>query len=700
MQSRTRLSRVAGCACLLSIFVLRTVAADLAGLAEIRRDRFGVPHILAQTEEAAAFAQGYATAEDHLADLARLFLRARGAQASVFGKDFVDQDILVHQLRIWDTAESRFQELPPFMQFIVNGYAAGYNLYLTTHPSQAPKWATRITGVDVLAHCRAVLLIDFSLNLWLLDQVPQQQPPAGSMMWAIDNARSQSGSGILLANPHLDWSPAKLFHEVQLTVPGFINISGATFIGFPVVTIGFNENLGWTHTVNSHFSDTLYELTLDPKTHRSYLYEGVWLPLRSRIFRLRVKTERGIQVRSYTALDSHYGPVLRVVGNKGYAFNSPNLDLVNFLTQYNQMGKANSLQEFRSALNMEQLPMFNVGYTDRSGDVYYLYDGRLPIRPAGFDWSKPVPGSTIKTEWFSLYPIPQLPQLLNPRTGYVQNCNDSPWYANLEQRIDPKPYAEYIPEDDVTWRGRVSLHFLSTSGQLSLDAVKRFKYNDHLLIADRLKNDLIAWVKAHPAPNTPLSDAARVLENWDNHISPDSRGAELFGRWWDKYSKAANPQFAIPFSPADPLGTPTGLGDPPLGGNILAQVAEQMMQQYGTLDVPWGAIHRLRRGDFDSPIGGTKNTLANMVYNQDPDGKYTAFAGDTYVLAVEFTQPLTAYSVLVYSESSVPGSPHYNDQTKIYAARSFKRSWFSEQEIANNTERKYHPGEDHGAAAR
>src|SRR5215208_4083941 len=138
------------------------------------------------------------------------------------------------------------------MQGILDGYAAGYNLYLSKQREQksAPEWASPISGVDVLAHCRAVLLFDFSLDLrpWRLSA--DREPGFGSNMWAIGRGRSQSGRGILLANPHLRWGGSDIFHEVHLTVPGKINVSGATLIGFPVVTIGFNDHLGWSHTVN------------------------------------------------------------------------------------------------------------------------------------------------------------------------------------------------------------------------------------------------------------------------------------------------------------------------------------------------------------------------------------------------------------------------------------------------------------------
>jgi acyl-homoserine-lactone acylase len=674
------------------LFVTTSIAQDLAGLATIRRDRFGVPHIWAQTEEAAAFAHGYATAEDHLPELARLFLRARGEQASQFGPALLQEDIRVHQLGIWETARDHFQDLPPFMQSILNGYADGYNYYLNIHRSGLPNWVKPVTGVDVLAHCRAVLLLDFSLNLELLNEA-EKQPIAQSTMWAIGHSHSKSGHGILLANPHLSWQGRILFHEVQLTVPGVLNISGATLIGFPVITIGFNDNLGWAHTVNSHHTDNLYLLNLKPGVDDSYLYDGKWLPLRSRTFEIAVKTDHGVETQKQTVWLSHYGPLVRIDGDHAYAFKSPNLDLVNFLTEYDEMAKARTLQEFQAALNMQQLPMFNVAYADRAGNIFYLDNGRFPVLPPGFDWTKPVSGTTSKTEWFSIYPIPALPQILNPPAGYIQNCNDAPWYANLEKQIDKSRFPPYLGgEDGIGWRGQMSLKLLDSPAPLTLEAVKHDKYDDHLLLADRLKDDLIASLQSHLNESPILAQARSILTAWDNRAAPDSRGAELFMRWWMQYRRAAKSVFHVPWSAAQPLTTPSGLGDPSAAAKVFARVSTEMKDELGSLNVPWGAIHRLRRGNMDLPLGGANSTLQNVTYTTTPDGKLIADGGDTYVLAVEFTEPPQAYSVLTYSESSDSTSRHYNDQSHLYVDKTFKPVWFSEKDIAANLERSYHPG--------
>jgi acyl-homoserine-lactone acylase len=656
--------------------------------ATIRRDRYGVPHILADTEEAAAFAQGYATAEDHGAELAQLFLHARGALASVFGERYVEEDLRVRTLGIHEEAGKRFDELPPFMQRILAGYAAGYTFYFTHHPEEFPNWATPVTAIDVLAHARAVMLLDFALDLspW----TPTPRAGTGSNVWVIGRTRSASGHGMLMANPHVKWDGSTLFHEVHLTVPGVINISGATFIGIPVVTIGFNDVLGWSHTVNGVHGDAVYELKLDA-TRSAYEYDGGWLPLQPRTVSLDVKTPQGaIQSRTQTVYASHYGPIIRIEHDKAYAYKSVNLANVNFLTQWNAMAKARSLQTFMAAVQMQQLPTFNLAYADRDGNIWYVFNGRLPIRAAGEQALSIVPGHTSKSEWFAIHPLSDLPQLLNPRTGYLQNCNDPPWYANLEQRIDRAPFAGYITDDSLGWRGQESLRVLSTTRAMTLDRLMRNKFDASILVAVRLKGELLKLLRARGSETA--REGARVLAAWDNQTDAASRGASLFLRWWNEYSEAVPKPFRQPWSPARPIDTPTGIADPARAVEVFERVVPKVKKDLGALDVAWGDVHRLRRGSLDLPLGGSPATLQSITYRPAPDGKLVATGGDSYVLAVEFrADGPRAFSIVSHSESSNPRSGHYTDQTTLYAREQFKPSWFAEPEIAANLEKQYHP---------
>jgi acyl-homoserine-lactone acylase len=696
----------------------------LASQVTIRRDKFGVPHILAPTEEAAAFGQGYAVAEDHALVLARLLLRGRNEEAEYFGEKFAESDLLGKILHMYEGAETGYALSPPGVRRIMDGYAAGYNRYVRQHRAELPPWVKPATAVDFLAHGRRVVLMEFSMNLGQLKDIGKDKnkstalPAAvddfakGSNMWAIGKGRSASGNALLMGNPHLDWAGSQIWCEAQITVPGKINMYGATLIGSPVITVGFNENLGWSHTVNLHDSDDVYELTLDPKDPRKYVYDGQSVPLRKDEVTVKIKTDSGIVADKHEVWWSHYGPVMKVDGGKAYAFKSANMNEYGMVEQWNLMAKAKNLDEFRRVLDMQALPMFNICYADKKGNVFYLFNGRFPDRPAGYDWEGVVPGNTSATEWNHVLPQYRLPSLVNPKGSYVQSCNSSPWYTNLEQIIDRRRYPKDLTPTFNSMRTQLSLEMLENDPKLSLEKVLRYKYNTKLLLADRVKEDLLKAVRGQTVNGIQLDEAAELLQQWDNTTARDSKGAFLFTEFWRRYGKEAKKPYVTPWDEKQPASTPLGLGESDTAREALAAAVKALKQEYGTLAVTWGDVHRLRRGNLDVPIGGFISEYRDpkvfeefrgapfgdfgafriVRYNKDEtDGKYVAKGGDSFVFAVEFTSPPTAHSICAYSQTDDPKSPHHTDQSALFAKEEWKRVCFTEEDIAKNTERSYHP---------
>ena len=663
----------------------------------IRRDTYGVPHIVAPTEAAAAYAHGYATAEDHFLVLTRLLLRARGQQAAYFGESALAADEEIVQWGIYEVAREAFDRLPPLTQILLNNYANGYNLYLSRHRSLAPEWAVPITGVDVLAHCRAVVLMDFSSvsrGAGKGKASVTADATAGSNMWAIGSELSGSGRGILLANPHQNWDGSYLLHEVHLTVPGRINVCGATLIGFPVIGIGFNEHLGWAHTINKRRPDDVYELTLDPRDENRYLYEGQSLPLKQKVVLLQVKKAAGVETVSRKFFFSHYGPIVKKESGRAYALKSPNLEAIDFLTQWNRMAKAKSLAEFRAALNMQAVPMFNVGYADAAGNVLYLFGGRIPWRAPAYQYDgRPVPGDISESEWFGILPVAELPQLTNPRGGYIQNCNDAPWYVNLREYLNPDLYPPNLTRDRLSFRGQFSLKLLDAASNLNLQQIIEYKFDDQILAAEPMMPELMELVEEQLSQHPEWKTALDVLRAWDGRASAESRGALLFSRWWEEYTQVAKPTFKVNWNTNEPLTTPYGIGDNHQALKKFGRVVEELLKEYGELDVAWGEVHRFRRGNWDLPMSGHRDCFRTIGYQREKDGKMKPVFGDSYVLAVEFADVPIAYSVMAYSQSSDPHSPHFADQSVLFAANQMKRVWFTEKDIEKNLERVYCPGQ-------
>jgi acyl-homoserine-lactone acylase len=644
--------------------------SDLARDVTIRRDTFGVPHILGKTEQAAALAHGYATAEDHFGVMARLFLRAEGRQAEFLGEQFLEDDIRVHQLRIPEIATERFRELSPEMRTILDAYAEGYNRYLSEHRASAPAYAHRVTGADVLAHCRAVLLLNFVFDLkaW---NVERPGPSPGSNMWAVGGRRSASGAGLLLVNPHLPWSNQFLVHEVHITVPGRLNVMGAAIVGSPLISMGFNEHLGWAHTMLESRPDSVESFTDDdPK-------------LRLRKIATPIQVRRGGKLETiektfeYTA----FGPVARHTGNMLWVFRSVNFELVEFLEQWNQMSHASSLAEFQASLKPQKIPGFNIGYADRKGNVYYLYNARIPRRIADF------------VDWTSVVPLASLPQLLNPTGGYVQNCNGAPWFASLRDRLEAARYPAVQDDRQPDFRTQFSLQLIDSQAKPSLEDLMKLKFDTGVLLGARLKPDLIHALSTS-ADAKELAAELETLRSWDARAGAGSQGATLFELWWTEYAKTARPVFAEAWIPSRPIDTPRGIGDPAAAVTAFVSAVKEMRKANLPPTVAWGETHRFRQQGVDLPMSGASGSLGAfrvVEYRKDPDGKQRAVFGDSYVLAVEFGKRPRAFSVLAYSQSSDPKSRHYSDQANLFVNANWKSTYFAEDELAQHLESSYAP---------
>ena len=699
---------------------------ELAERVTIRRDTWGVPHILAETEEAAYFGQGYACAEDHCLVMARQYLKARGQEAAHFGPAFAPEDFLVKLTRIWETSHENFPKLPPWVQRMHDAYALGYNRYVAKHRDRLPPWVQPATGVDVLAHGRRGAIVGFALDplirrrfLQLGVQAtaggtasdrtetasPHVERAIGSNMWAIAKEKSATGKALLLGNPHLPWDEF-LIHETQITVPERINMLGGAAVGSPGINLGFNEHLGWSLTVNAHDSDDLYELALT-KDGGGYLYEGRAIPLQAESVSVESKTDQGPVTRTLELFRSHYGPTIKLPGGQALAWKSANFDECRVAEQLSLMMKAKNLHEFRSALDMGAIPMFNICYADREGNCFYLFNGRFPDRPQGYNWAGVVPGGVAATEWNRMLPQARLPSLLNPPGGYVQNCNSAPWYTNLQAIIDRRKFPADLTPNFNSLRQQHSLLMLDGDEQLSLEDVKKRKFTMKLLLADRVKEDLLDLARGQTVKGVKLDEAVDLLTAWDNTVSRDSQASVLFTEFWSAYCKAAGAAqrtdaakvFSEPWDENRPAQTPRGIANKAAAREALAATINAIKTKFGRLDVAWGDIHRLRRGALDVPIGGIDAQSAlvefgvfRVIWHEVSEmGKRIATGGDSYVFAVEFTSPPTAYSITAYSQSSDPASRHYADQSALFAREEWKPAWFAEDDIAKNLESTYRP---------
>lgn len=682
---------------------------------EVIRTAKGVPHIRGKDLYAAGYALAWVQSEDYGNQTGMRLLSASGRWASVAGPERIESDFSVRRLRA--NAESRYASLSKNVRDVYEGFAAGINRFIKLHPAEFPAgMPSDFTGFDVLATELAPPSPQKIRNF--LNQRPGraeedpttmdeqgEEPDEGSNAWALAPSRTKSGRAILLRNPHLRWTAG--YYEAHMTVPGVVDFYGDFRIGGPFGVIGgFNRHLGFSTTNNSQDLDEIYALDADRAKPDHYIFDGRSVPLVRELITVPFRNGDALSTETREFWSTRLGPVIKRADGKIYVFKYAGEGEVRGGEQFLRMMRARSLAEWKEAMKMRARTTSNFTYADREGNIYYLWNAALPRLPhPPVDELTAVPAKGIKDVWTEYVPIDALPQVLNPPGGYVHNENSSHHYTNVRTPVVTENTFPNFEEPRLSLRSQLSIQLIGGDEKFSLEDVWKLKHNYRALLADRVKPDLIAAVKAA----NPAGDAAAALElveKWDNTTSPESRGSVLFQEWWRYYSGLREgrtqplpdaERYAKPWSADDPFNTPRGLPDAKRAAESFLWAVEEVRKRYGSFDVTWGEVHRVRRGSVDVPVGGCGNDLGCfriMTFERAPDGKMAAVGGDCWVLAVEFGDVPRAYSVLAYGQSSRSDSPYSADQAEMFAKGEFKKVAFEMQEIDRQAIKRYRPGEN------
>lgn len=656
---------------------------------EILWDTFGVPHVYGPNLESILYAFGWAQMESHGDLILRLYGQARGRGAEYWGAEFADADRWVRTMGVPARAAKWVKEQDAAMQAPLAAFVAGINAYANAHPdrlSGAMKIVLPVTTEDVMAHVQRVVHFTFLANPQLIDAQARRWSDAGSNAWAVAPARSASGHALLLANPHLPWNDLFTWYEAQLVAPASMAY-GATLVGTPFPGIAFNDRLGWSHTNNTIDGADLYELQLAGDGYRWNDGTAAFTS-RTEIMKIR-QADGSLKEEPLTIRESIHGPIVKSLPGKVLALRVAGLDQPNIMNQYWSMLRAKSLAAFETAQKPLQMPFFTVMYADVDGHIMHLFGGRTPVRPAGdYDWSGIVPGTSSATLWTTTHPYSELPRIVDPPGHWLQNANDPPWTTTFPVAIDPDKFPKYMaPRGAMALRPQQSSLLLQHDESITFDEFGQYKHSTHVLLADRVLDDLIPAAKA---AGGAAADAAAVLEKWDRAVNADSRGAVLFDTWYRALARRG-PIYATRWSESAPLSTPKGLANVPLAVQVLAEAAAQVVRTRGAMDVAWGDVYRLRVGGKDLPANGGPGDLGIfrvVNYTEDKDGKMRATGGDSYVATIEFGPAVRARSLIGYGNASQPGSPHIGDQIALFAARQLKTVWLNRADVEKNLESK------------
>ena len=674
---------------------------------EITRTEFGVPHIKASDYGSLGYGEAYASAQDHVCNMALALISAKGEMSEYLGSghqgENIHSDLAIRALDMSKKGSQALSNQPSNIKNWIEGYAGGYNRYLRESSGDFNSWCdhadwvrsatpedfmtqyvalvqtiTRMAGAVVAAQPPdeiATIEVSPSQILAAVDAI--RLDGMGSNAWAFGTKSTANGRGSLLANPHYPWYGPNRFWEKHLTIPGELNVYGSNLIGTAGVGVGFNEAVGWTHTVSDSKRVVLYRLTLKPDDPTQYLYEGSWRSLRNQQVTIQVKTAEGMETKTTTVWFSHHGPVIEMPGldwtsSEAYAARDANAENVDVMSQWLAMGKSRSMAEFIEAhKKYNAMPWVNTISTSAEGRAVYLDNTNVGALSgeAISAWRDRIEassqlknlylteglvildGSTNRDEWINhpetpipgTTPFEQRP--LIESEFYVFNANDSYWLS------DPKkPTTGYSPlygatETPRSVRTRMNIHLLEgldgfnfsgEDGLFSVSEIQAALMDNSGLTAHLLKDELVERCKQSPIVyisdiSVELLPACTILSEWDNRYNAESKGAVLFREWLTRYSYWSTMHtgelFSANFDRENPITTPAGLAENQRALITLAEAVTLLIDNGIPIDIPLGELQKAHRAGKSFPVHGgnryegianlqvTKSHIASPVFS-------------------------------------------------------------------------------------
>ena len=694
---------------------------ELADQVTIYRDEWGVPHVWGKTNVATIFGQGYAQAEDYFWQIEDNCIRALGRYAEVAGESGLRGDVLSRSFEVERRSKEDFAKLDAFHQASMKAFTDGINFYLATHPKTKPRLLQKFEPHYVLVMDRYILL-DFAYGR---AHTGKPKPNAflqsvasstGSNEWAIAPAKTKSESAMLMINPHQPFYGAGQFYETHVISDEGLNFSGACFYGSPIPALGFNEHLGWAYTTNDPDVADVYRVKFDvPDRPLAYRFGDEVREATEWNDSIGVRVKDEIETREFTFRKTHHGPIVRYENDTtGLAVRIAGLFDLNRVSQAFEMIAATNFSEWRAAMQHVAIPMFNVAYADVEGNIFYGYNATMPVRDPAFDWYQPVDGNDPATEWKRILSFDELPQVLNPPTGYVQNCNSSPFVTTDEGNPSKDDFPSYMFDDhhEDKRRSKMSRKLLRECRDVTYEQFQEMVFDTTVYWASMelplFKRDLERLASTDSKRAEKVRPYLEHLLDWDYKVTRDSTQASLCEAWYIQLYGARYPGETLKDEfMADRLSRL----------DALPKAAGALKSLYGSWKVPWGDAHRLQRrtkkaGVTEAAIAFSDRTpsvpspgapgpmgVICTIYSA-PGVKFLrpkqyAVVGPAYLAAIEFGgDRVRGASLVPYGQSSDKGSPHYFDQAEMLSNKTLKTAWLYRDDVKKHAVRSYHPGDE------
>jgi len=674
-----------------------------AGAALLLRDRWGVPHVLSATDRGAGYGLGWAQAQDQAETVLRALWRVQGRASEIDGEQALAADRAARLLRLVDHARAGWPALEQPVRDLVEGFVAGFDASLDAQPGARPGWAEPVDPVWVVALGQLFFLapqvhranakaaaICAGLDVLPLPGMGPAATPA-SNAWAVTAGRSASGAALHLTDPHLPLQPAWRLYEAHVRGATF-EVAGATFVGLPLPMMGRNAQVAWGWTWNEPDHADVYQLGLHGQDPGWYVLDGVATPFEEAQASFRLPDG---QVLTETLRWSVHGPVVCSQPGLGWAvaYRLSAWGRSAAAEQLMQMARSGSVDDLAVALQRLEVAHFNNVAADTAGHVAYVYNARIPTRPAGLDHRRPLDGRSAAAVWPLDTPLPlhELPSVHDPACGFVQSCNNAPW-VTTGTGDDPLA-ADFVPglgfdlaDTERAWRVRRTL---AGAEPVSLDAALALATDRTMIPAEPLLPLLdaawLGWGDAHP-DSERLQPAVDLLLAWDGLAAAEELAPTLF--WAFAYAL-----FDSAWVPLEVLSERPEDLTPARAAQLLdALVAalDTLEQRFGGWMIPWGEVHALEHGGTRLPVSsGAYPAVSLMHCTVDPDaeGPPACVSGSAYTLLTSLEQPPRSWSVLalgnrdgavpwperqdeLYSRGELKPLPVTDDELRAHAWRS------------------------------
>lgn len=657
---------------------------------DIVRDSFGVPHIFAKTDAEVAYGLAWAAAEDDFKSMQEVILPAKNLMASVQGKKGAAGDYAFALFRCAAITEEKWNTLTPAFVKLIEGYVQGLNDYALKHPEEIlhkkifpvtlkEYVSSAVFALTIFNGADQALFRIFNNSEWEAPELDKK----GSNSAAVSSSKTSSGESFLLINAHQPNTGPQAFYEAHLCSEVGLNVTGGLLAGGPCILHGVNENLGWAHTVNYCDRIDEYQLEMNPDNLLQYKFDGQWLDLEVKTIKLKIK---GIPLNVKRKIYwSRYGATMK---NKQGFFSirlGANMK-IGVLDQWYQMNKAKNFSEFYTAIGRQELSMFNIMYADRYDTIFYISNALMPVRDASlnYNWKKTLPGNTSKTLWTQFRTEKELPQYINPKSGFLFNTNHSPFLATAA--TDNLRSAVFAKTDGwELYHLNRSVRFLELFPQdqkLDYEKFKKIKFDMQLPAVMQYPYKLDSMFSMNENEYPALATLITTFRNWDKRGDASSKGAAIFLLTYEHLKKTLQGQASRVITRQEAV-------------EAFNYVSNYMETNFGRVDITLGDLQKLVRGDKEWPLGGLPDLLSPQWTEPYANGKLKSIGGDGLIMFVRFAKEglPKIETINMYGASTKPGNKHFDDQVEMYLQQKTKAMTLDKSEVYKKAERVYHPGD-------